>query len=193
MDATAGGGILSRHLPELYRTDDFLLHFLEYYEALLADLDSQINQLHLNLDPATAPVEMLDWLSGWVGVELDASLPKPGRRNLLRRAIAQAYQRGTKRGLRESLAAALCLVPDAVTVTDRPTEQTPSIQSHHILVEIDMSRPLVHEAMEKLDTSRREILRQQVQRIIEAQKPAHTYCDLKILPGTDQDPKAEPK
>lgn len=184
--ATARDSLLLRLLPELFRSDSFLINFLDHYEKLLADLDNQINNLHLNFDPASAPEEMLDWLSGWVDVELDPSLPQRGRRNLLRAAIAQAYRRGTNQGLKDSIAAALCLIPEAVRVIDRPTKQQPNIKPYHILVEVDLSQSLlVDESKNKLlDPSEGQVAAKQIiMRIIEAEKPAHTYCELRTLPS----------
>ena len=171
---TNADGLLLRHLPEIFREETILRDFLGYYEDLLGALDARIGQLHLELDPATAPVEFLDWLSGWVGLELDRTLSPGGQRNLLKAALVKAGERGTESGLVASVAAALCIDPQDVKVRPRPGD-TQEGDPNMFQVEIDISSRPSNGEMNKQNAIQK--LQQQVFLIIDTVKPAHSACN----------------
>ncbi len=97
----------ARHLPAIYqtRTDDLdgLQRFLGLFESFFTDAESEIDGLERLFDPAAAPVDWLDWLAGWLALDIDQNWPEEKKR----RAIAEAWNRhrwrGTARGLRSAL------------------------------------------------------------------------------------------
>lgn len=97
----------ARHLPAIYqsRTDDLdgLQRFLGLFESFFKDSESQIADLDRLFDPQAAPSEWLDWLAGWLAMDVDQNWSDDKKR----RAIAEAWDRhrwrGTARGLREAL------------------------------------------------------------------------------------------
>ena len=173
------------HLPEIFRDDEFLRDFLGTYEDLLGTLNSRIDQLHWELDPATASADFLVWLSRWVGLELDLTLPMRGQRNLVKSALVGAGERGTERGMVASLAAALCVDPKRVSVRPGDAEEGKPRYSFQVEIDISSQQPNTVTNHKDVDKKHEAIaiknLERQVFLIIDAVKPANIACDkLKI-------------
>lgn len=96
---------LGTMLPSVYQTDDeFLMRFTSGLDDVLAPVVSTLDCLASYVDPRLAPVDFLDWLANWVGLETtfgDTDLPR------MRLAVAAAVRlyrlRGTPAGLRDHL------------------------------------------------------------------------------------------
>lgn len=109
----------SEQLPAIYRHPD--AHPEQLLDPLLrlmrASVDLVVDTLlalPTQIDPATAIDEVdgdrwLDWLSGWVDVQLDATMPTDRRRELVAGAFARHGRRGTAESLRELIALELDL------------------------------------------------------------------------------------
>jgi len=102
---TPGDDYLSR-LPAVYARRDaedrgFLRAWLEAFRAALGDRELEIAHLAGRLDPAMAPRDHLDWLSGWIGFDFPAGADTEHKRALLLDASRLYEERGTVRGLRE--------------------------------------------------------------------------------------------
>lgn len=77
--------------------------FLDLARSQLGDLEQTIDDLSRNFDPATAPADLLEWLSSWLAFDLPARL-LDGRhvdqvRRLLLGLVALYWRRGTRRGV----------------------------------------------------------------------------------------------
>lgn len=94
-------------LPPIYEardSDGVLNGILQICEQILDPIDRLvIGQLHVYLDPATAPAAMLPWLAAWVDLVLDENWPLERRRELIGRASELYRWRGTRRGLGDYL------------------------------------------------------------------------------------------
>lgn len=95
---------LAPTLPALLQEDAFLTRFTAGLDDVLAPVVATLDSLDSYVDPALAPEDFLDWLAGWVALDLDPGWPVPLRRSLLRRAAALQEARGTAAGLREEVA-----------------------------------------------------------------------------------------
>jgi phage tail-like protein len=73
-------------------------------ERILSTIERTIDNVPHYFDPATTPEELLPWLAGWVGLELDQNAPLIKRRRALSRAAGLYRWQGTRRALREQLA-----------------------------------------------------------------------------------------
>lgn len=100
-----------QHLPAFYRSDAATRELLEpmllLYESVLDEADAAIDGLPVLMDPEGAPDDdgpgsWLDWLAGWVAVELDERWSPERRRDAVRGAFARHGRRGTVQGLREA-------------------------------------------------------------------------------------------
>ncbi|MFJ9605796.1 phage tail protein [Kitasatospora sp. NPDC101176] len=90
-------------LPAVYQEDFFAQRFTAGLDEVLAPVVSTLDCLDAYLDPALAPADFLDWLAGWLGLDLAEHLTPQRRRALLARACDLYRARGTAPGLREHL------------------------------------------------------------------------------------------
>jgi phage tail-like protein len=96
-------GRLLKYLPSIYHEDDLMGRLLMLFESFLAPIEKQIDTQQYYLDPQMTPMEFLDWLASWLGVELDADISEKQRRRLLVEASRLYKLRGTRQGLIEYL------------------------------------------------------------------------------------------
>jgi phage tail-like protein len=99
---------LARGVPPLYLEPDpraggadasFVNRFTEALDAVLAPVFCTLDNLPAYFDPRTAPVHFLDWLAGWVGLELYEKWKPELRRRLIAGAVQLHRERGTSLGL----------------------------------------------------------------------------------------------
>jgi phage tail-like protein len=101
--AVLGKGKYLEYLPELYERDDFTSRFLMLFESFWKPISLQIDQIENYFDPDLTPREFLPWLSSWIGLPVDNSLPVPRLRKLLNQAMHLFQCRGTLYALRTTL------------------------------------------------------------------------------------------
>lgn len=106
----------AQHLPAIYRVPEkvspdpppgsreALERFLALFESFFADAEQTIDGLRRLFDPATTPAAWLDWLAGWLALELEEGWPEAKKRRILAGAFAAYAWRGTARGLTRVLA-----------------------------------------------------------------------------------------
>jgi phage tail-like protein len=102
-------GLVSPHplgaaLPALYQEDSFAQRLTGALDEVLAPIFASLDGLPAYLDPALAPDDFLEWLSGWVGVTLDETWPIERRRQLVADAAQLYRSRGTVAGLAAQVA-----------------------------------------------------------------------------------------
>jgi len=144
------------YLPPIYQRDPFLGRFLLAFEGLLAPIEQTVDHFDLYLSPRTTPECFLEHLARWLGMALDEKWPAATRRALLAEAVELYRRRGTRWGLSRYIEIVTGVVPEIVEPEDRP---------FHFRVVL---RPPAGQAVD-LAT---------VERIIQANKPAHTTYEL---------------
>lgn len=90
---------IATYLPAMLQADDFCVRFTEGLDPVLAPVLSTIDNIDAYVDPWLTPVDFLDWLAGWFGLELDATWPEERRRGLVANALELGRWRGTVIGL----------------------------------------------------------------------------------------------
>lgn len=113
------------HLPSVFRAalpdaagsavaEDDHLESSPLLEALLTAFDAtlgpvltSLESLDVYLDPRVTPLDVLDWLAGWVGLVVDETRPAAARRALVADAVALYRWQGTLEGLRAQVVSAL--------------------------------------------------------------------------------------
>jgi phage tail-like protein len=110
-------------LPAIYATEsvcgDFLPRLLALFQGFFEGVESEISNLPLLFDQALAPKAFLDWLAGWLGVELDDSWPEAKQRQ----AIAEGFQWFARRGTRKGLEHSIQFVTGIPAVVEEPIQQ----------------------------------------------------------------------
>ena len=121
---------LASYLPAMLQADDFCVRFTEGLDPVLAPVLSTIDNIDAYVDPWLTPVDFLDWLAGWFGIELDATWPEERRRALVANALELGRWRGTVLGLAmlvELYTGGPAQIQDggAVVASEDPTEPLP--------------------------------------------------------------------
>jgi phage tail-like protein len=112
-------------LPAIYRKTDaaaVLEQVLSPFQDALGDEEARFDSFASSIDPLAAsddgrPGSPLDWLAGWLAMELDERWPEAKRRQTLAAAFAQYAKRGTKGGLIWFIK---CYANVDVTIADGP-------------------------------------------------------------------------
>jgi phage tail-like protein len=96
-----------RYLPAVYQDDVAGRHVLDRLLALtdtvLAEVETEIEDFWLHLDPESAPAGTLPWLASWFDFRFHASWDEATRRRILAHVIEIWAWRGTARGLEQLL------------------------------------------------------------------------------------------
>ena len=118
---------LSLALPALYRQPDprtgdgdgsFVQRFTDALDAVLAPVFSTLDNLPAYFDPQISPEHFLDWLAGWVGLELYEKWSPKLRRQLVAGAVQLHHERGTKLGVRNVVAIFAEVDAEQVTIEE---------------------------------------------------------------------------
>ena len=92
--------------------------FTDALDEVLAPVVATLDNLPAYFDPRTAPEHLLDWLAGWVGLELFEKWPPELRRPLVADAVQRHRQRGTKLGVENVVALFAEVDPEQVTIEE---------------------------------------------------------------------------
>ena len=90
-------------LPAVYQEDEFAMRFVAGLDDVIAPVLLTLDCLVDYFDPALTPVDFLDWLAGWVGIEIDEAWATERRRAAVATAVEMYRMRGTISGLRANL------------------------------------------------------------------------------------------
>jgi phage tail-like protein len=175
--------VASRHalvdtLPAMLQEDEFLRRFTAALDDVLTPLFTTLDCLDSYVDPRVAPMDFLDWVAGWVGLELDPRWSQEVRRRVTCSAAELHEARGTTGGLRDELA---MLTGGAVEV-DEPGGVTwsavaggclPPATAHRVVVRVrggdpDLADP-AGPARRRLDAAARAVV------------PAHLPVTVEVL------------
>ena len=91
-------------MPAVFQEDDFAQRFVSAFDEVLAPIFSALDNQDAYFDPYLTPEDFLEWMSGWVGIDLDETWPVERRRELVAKAVELYRWRGTLRGLKETVA-----------------------------------------------------------------------------------------
>jgi phage tail-like protein len=106
--AHPAGALPSAHplgalLPACLQEDEFAMRWTSGFDAVLAPVVSVLDCLDAYVDPSTAPPDFLEWMAGWVGIDLDEHWAGGRARQAVAAAIGLHRQRGTLAGLHAQL------------------------------------------------------------------------------------------
>jgi phage tail-like protein len=171
------GWRLLQYLPEIYHPSTFnevdevrypspvtfIPRFLGVFEAILTPIEWNVDNFDLFLNPGTAPVDFLPWLAGWFQIVFEPSWGEAKRRTFLKEAHWLFAWRGTKKALSRVLEIYTGVLPE---IEEFETDELPDAYTFNVII-----RPLQGQPVDP----------QIVERLIEANKPAHTIHKLRIV------------
>ena len=92
--------------------------FTDALDEVLAPVLVTLDNLPAYFDPKTTPEYFLDWLAGWVGLELFEKWSPEVRRPLVADAVERHRQRGTKLGVENVVAIFADVDPEQITIEE---------------------------------------------------------------------------
>jgi phage tail-like protein len=182
------------NLPAIYRRSDAVGRNLVRELCFL--FEHMFDSVEVNLvdgwrfyDPHIAPIEFLNWLSGWTAFSLDLDWPEPQKRALIRRAVDLYRIRGTKRGLSLFLRLFTGQEPDIEENTwpfkgFRVEAEGAEIGARVgldsvIMPPVDLAHCFIVTMPVKYETVTSEMIIR-IHQIIQMEKPAHTHYYLRF-------------
>jgi phage tail-like protein len=185
VDGLATPHPLGHMLPGLYHDNDLAQRFMGALDVVLAPVLASLDSIDAYVDPRLAPLDFVEWLAGWVGVELDASWPESRQRALVARAGELYAWRGTVRGVTEAVAVYTGVEPEVAetgatvwTGEPPPAGQLPGSPAGRLRVRVRVPPG------EPIDAGR-------LDRIVAAAKPAHIAHEVEIIEDRRLQPSAE--
>ena len=182
---------LFEYLPAIYQADSsFLNHFLQVFEDILLGsedsanpgLEEAIANISQLFDPLQTPDDFLPWLAQWTAFTLRSDLTSSQQRNFLANIIQLYRRRGTLANLQQFLQIFTVGLP---VVEDKlPTLQVGV--SSHIGVDTYLGNVPHYFRVSIAFPSdlKATVLQRQIAiavALIELEKPAHTYYELKLV------------
>ena len=187
------------YLPAIYREDPFLDTYLAAFEKVLLgrndgvkipgekegaetrSLEETIDRIPTLFDPLDkdTPKDFLPWLAGWAALSLRADLEEAVQRAF----IANIIQRYRRRGTKENLIELLKIFTKTTPEIDEDAVPSKEFKDKHPGEFDSNTRPLHFFKVSVLlpDPTQETVLRvEEIARaIIELEKPAHTFYELK--------------
>jgi phage tail-like protein len=168
--AASSRGYLRAGLPAIYAEDDFTGRFLGALETLLDPIVALLDALPQHLSPDLAPADILELITGWLGIQLNESQPTFERREIVRNASELGRRRGTRRGIELALALGFPSLPlrveDGGSVEWSRDGKPPEAPAPAFIVYCDQYIAEERQAA--------------VARLIEQVKPAHVAYKLRV-------------
>jgi phage tail-like protein len=129
-----------------------------------------------------APAEFLEWLAGWVAMTLRDDWNQDERRRILAEIVPSYRRRGTLGGLQQVLAAFAGVSPGAITITEDRKALLLGVRSTVGEDTLLGGMPPHHFTVDALVPGAADLARRRavLRAIIDMEKPAHTYYDLRI-------------
>jgi phage tail-like protein len=163
-------GLLRTRMPAIYQDDDFGMRFLAGLEELLDPIVALLDALPEHLSADLAPADVLELITGWLGIQLNESQPTLERREIVRNASDLGRRRGTRRGIELALALGFPALPlrveDGGGVVWSTDGELPDAPAPAFVVYCDQPIPEERQAA--------------VARLIEQVKPAHVGYRLRV-------------
>jgi phage tail-like protein len=147
-----------QYLPGIYQTD-FMARFLAIFESTGAPIEWTIDNFDMYLDTGTAPKGFLPWLANWFSISFDPTWSEEQRRTLLSEAHEIFARRGTRKALSRVLEIYTGVEPEIVDLEEKADPFTFTV---------------------KVPLAESQVDRDLLERIVDANKPAHTNYELQF-------------
>jgi phage tail-like protein len=171
-------GLLSPHpfgpaLPAVFQEDDFAQRFVSAFDEVLAPIFCTLDNQDAYIDPYLTPEDFLEWMSTWVGIELDETWPLERRRELVAKGVELYRWRGTIKGLADTVAVYAVEAPEIIesggmVSSTSPGTKFPGHAKSEVTVRLRVKDP------DAID-------RKRLERLVAAATPAHIVAKVEVL------------
>lgn len=160
-------------LPAVLQEDDVMMRLTAALDEVLAPVIATLDCLEAYVDPGLAPADFLEWLAGWVGIDLDENWPLARQRAAVGAAAELHRVRGTVAGLRahvEAVTGGRVTVQDSggVAWSTKPGADLPGAAGPTLTVRVAVADPTTV-SVAALDA------------LIAATKPVHVTHRLEVV------------
>ena len=169
---------IAQRLPGVYQEEELTSRFVAAFDDALAPIIATLDGLPGYVDPWLAPADFLDWLAGWVGIEVDETWTLAQRRAIVAGAAAWHRRRGTARGIADAVrlsAAEGCEVEvvdtGATTWSSTPGGDIPGSSPPQVTVSVRVASA---QDAEQVDVRR-------VEAVVTSVKPAHVRHTVEVV------------
>lgn len=174
---------LLHQLPGVLQDDDFTQRFVGAFDDGLAPILTTLDSLSGYIDPWLAPADFLEWLAGWVSIELDDAWRDDQKRAIVADAAVTHRRRGTLQGMVDALELALnarveVIDSGACAWSATPGDPIPGDDRPSLTVRIHAADP------DQVDLARAESL-------VADLKPAHVAHHCEAVPASANDTETE--
>jgi phage tail-like protein len=169
---------IGAELPAAFQEDEFCQRMMTAFDDVLAPVFNTLDCFETYLDPQLAPPDFVDWLAGWVGVEIDETWTLERLRRLIQDAVVLYRVRGTALGLAAHVKLYAGVTPEIEESGGCEWSQT----ADSPLPGSPQPRLRVRLRVDDLASVRAST----VSRIIDADRPAHLPFHLEVLVHGDQ-------
>ena len=175
---------IGQMLPAMFHDDDMAQRWCAGLDDVLAPVPATLDSFWAYLDPKIAPVDFVEWLAGWVGLDLDQTWDEARRRELVTSAHRLYDARGTVAGLSDLIELYTGVRPDiddsgGVGWSAIPDQPMPGNADNTIVVRLTVADP------DRVDRARLDDL-------VTTSKPAHLIHRLVIDAVRDSGGDATP-
>ena len=160
-------------LPGLFHDDDFTQRFCSALDEVLSPVFVTLDAIEAYVDPWLAPDDFLNWLSEWLGIEVEQDLAEDRKRAMVAGAVHFYGWAGTARGLADLVETYTGFRPE---VTDSGGTSWSSAPGGDLPGSPDMT---VKVTLRVDDPST--IDEHRVQRLLRQSVPAHVTATLEIV------------
>ncbi len=171
----ASAAPVALRLPGVYQEDAFLQRFLEAFDEALAPVLATLDGLAGYVDPWLAPEDFLDWIAGWVGVDLDDAWNVTERREAVAGAALTHRRRGTATGVAQAVRLGVGVEAE---VTESGGSAWSAAPGGTLAAE---DEPWLHVRVVVADPESFDVRR--VEALVTAAKPAHVPHTVEVLAG----------
>jgi phage tail-like protein len=183
--AVSNRAYLRNGLPAIYRDErdgDFGMRFVGALENVLDPVVALIDGMPAHFDPGLAPLDILDLITAWLGLEYDESLPVLQMRKLVQHAAELGRRRGTRAGLELALSLNFPDLPLRIEDQGAVTWSTDPAA---------VADPKPPAFVVYCDTPIAEDRQAAIARLIEEVKPVHVHYRLRVKAAKKPKPPAE--
>jgi phage tail-like protein len=170
-------------IPAALQEDPFCSRMVTAFDDVLAPVFNTLDCFDSYLDPQLAPEDFVDWLAGWVGVEIDETWNLERRRRLIQDAVNLYRIRGSLEALAAHIALYSGSVPEIEDNGGCSWSQTAGSELP------GSAQPYLRVRLQVDESS--DIRRSTVNRIVEANRPAHVPFELEVVIGGTEVQAAE--
>ena len=170
-------------LPAMFHDDELAQRWCAGLDDVVAPVPATVENFWAYLEPALAPLDFVEWLSTWVGLELDQTWTEPRRRELVASAHSLHDARGTARGLADLIELYTGSRPEisdggGVRWSAVPDADLPGGDDPELVVRLRVADP------DAVDRDR-------LEQMVTLAKPAHVRHRIEIERGDPADAAAE--